>query len=265
LQGTIVNPPKGGEYDLDDGVYLQDLDAEDISKWPPTKTVHKWVLDAVRGHADDEQDKETCVRVIYKADYHIDFPIYSYLGNDCYLAKKEAGWELNDSARLNDWIRDAIQKHGNQYLAIIRYFKAWKDEQNKKSKICNGLYLTILSEEVFVGGQRNDMSFAKTVAAMKNRIDENDDVKNPVDDSESLTKRLTSAQRKSFKDALAQLNEAADKALAESSKKCSCETWKDELGEHFPSCEKCCESSEDEDKLVTSAPALVKNDKKSAC
>lgn len=76
---TTVNPIDG-EYDLDDGVYLQNLSHDDKSKWPTPAEVHQWVVDAVDGHTEQKPiDKTSCVRVIYAGQYHIDLPIYADL------------------------------------------------------------------------------------------------------------------------------------------------------------------------------------------
>ena len=70
MKTTIVQ--KDEDYDLDDGVYLNNLPAEK-DKWPKTEDVHKDILKAVDGHTDTPpEDKSACVRVQYKKDYHID-------------------------------------------------------------------------------------------------------------------------------------------------------------------------------------------------
>ena len=61
--GTTVNP-LDGEFDIDDGVYLQHLDKNDDSEWPTPETVHSWLVKATDGHTKEKPiDKRTCVRV----------------------------------------------------------------------------------------------------------------------------------------------------------------------------------------------------------
>lgn len=61
--GTIVNP-LDGEYDIDDGVYLQNLDKENKDSWPTPETVHSWIYKAVEGHTkEDPIDKRIKERV----------------------------------------------------------------------------------------------------------------------------------------------------------------------------------------------------------
>ena len=67
---TTVNP-LDGEFDLDDGVYLQHLDEYDQSGWPTPETVHGWIVDATNGYTKEKPiDKRTCVRVRYAGQYH---------------------------------------------------------------------------------------------------------------------------------------------------------------------------------------------------
>ena len=47
--GTTVIP-LDGEFDIDDGVYLQHLDESDNSNWPVPDTVHQWIVKATGGH-----------------------------------------------------------------------------------------------------------------------------------------------------------------------------------------------------------------------
>ena len=103
---TVANP-LDGEYDIDDGVYLQNLDVNK-EKWPPTSTVHDWVFKAVKGHTDkDPVDKRTCVRVIYSGKYHVDLPIYGENKGLYYLAEKgENGWNESNPRALTAMVQE---------------------------------------------------------------------------------------------------------------------------------------------------------------
>lgn len=68
---TIINLSSNQEYDLDDGVYLNKV-YSDRSPY----TVHSWICQAIDGHTRKVVDKDTCVRVVYANQYHIDYPIY---------------------------------------------------------------------------------------------------------------------------------------------------------------------------------------------
>ena len=75
MMHTII-APADEDYDVDDGVYF--LVDEEPSQ--TISTLHRWVCEAVEDHTDQEPiDKDTCVRVLFKAGYHVDLPIYYLL------------------------------------------------------------------------------------------------------------------------------------------------------------------------------------------
>ena len=83
---TTINPIGDKEYDVDDGVYIQGYSDKDMSEWPSTTTVHTWVKDAVQGYTSTNPiDKNTCVRVVFADNYHVDLPIYISKNEDIYL------------------------------------------------------------------------------------------------------------------------------------------------------------------------------------
>lgn len=87
---TAIMPKEEEDFDLDNGVYLQGY-ATDQTNWPAPRSVHDDILSAVKGHTKDISDKDTCIRVNYQDNYHIDLPIYIMgkddTGNDvAYLA-----------------------------------------------------------------------------------------------------------------------------------------------------------------------------------
>jgi hypothetical protein len=86
-------------------------------------------------------------------------------------------------------------------------------------------------------------------------------VYNPVDLKEDLASHLTESQKETFKDLLSKLLVSAGKALKEDSKKKASETWQKEFGDRFPIGE---DPEKKKDFLITSGPALLKNDARSA-
>ena len=107
MMRTVVNP-LDGEYDIDDGVYLQHL-GEDKSRWPSPSEAHKWIYEAVDGHTNEKPfEKPTCIRVIYVSNYHVDLPIYSSYKGDYYLADKNSGWRISDPKSITDWFVENV-------------------------------------------------------------------------------------------------------------------------------------------------------------
>jgi hypothetical protein len=232
--GTIINPVDG-EYDIDDGVYLQNLE-QDKSKWPEAETVHQWVLDAVDDHTKNKPiDKRTCIRVIYAGEYHIDLPIYCMHEGKPYLAEKsDMGWHISDPRKITSWFKNELINNGEQLKRIICFFKAWADSKPKSPSLPSGLVLTILATEGFQGDIHEDVSYAKTIASVLDRLNISTVIRNPNDASEDLSERLSKAEMDNFKVRLAALVKNAEEAIKEQDKEKACKIWIREFGERFP-------------------------------
>ncbi|RZB33296.1 MAG: hypothetical protein SRB2_04064 [Desulfobacteraceae bacterium Eth-SRB2] len=202
--GTIVNP-LNGEFDIDDGIYLQHLDTGDKSNWPTPETVHRWLVQATDGHTGQKPiDKRTCVRVRYAGQYHVDLPAYGELNGDYLLAEKgEKGWHRSDPLALTNWFNDSVKVHGEQLRRIVRYLKVWADFQSsRRGKMSNGLILTIMAANHFYATTRDDICFANILRAIADEVSVVFCVYNPVDAAEELTSRLTDQQKIYFKRSL---------------------------------------------------------------
>ena len=142
---TLVNPPSGGDYDLDDGVYLHGYEKMKMEDWPSPATVHSWVRDAVKDRTkSDPIDKDTCIRVSYSAGYHIDLPVYIIKDDTAYLAHKSKGWVESDPKAFRSWFIDKVTSdtYGEQLRSVVTYLKAWKDYRGISFK---GIEITILT------------------------------------------------------------------------------------------------------------------------
>ena len=258
---TIINPIDG-EFDIDDGICLKNIEKEKL-KWPSTQTVHDWILKAVEGHTDTKpKDKRTCVRVIYAGQYHVDLPIYGKYINETYLAEKgELSWHKSDPTAFLNWFEEIISIKGEHLRKIIIYIKAWADFHSRSVSLPSSFILTILAIEGYEKSNRDDVSFAGTLRNIYDRIQNDINIINPVDNSENLTKRLSDAQIDNFKDKLLTLMNNASIALKEESKIKACKIWRKEFGDRFPNCDLI---KEIEKPLQTSRPALLKDDHKSA-
>lgn len=258
---TIVNP-LDGEYDIDDGIYLQNIDSDDKDNWPKPETVHDWIVKAVQGHTEEDPiDKRACVRVVYSGNYHVDLPIYGVYQDETYLAEKgEKGWHLSDPKALIDWFTEQTKVNGELIKKTVKYLKAWSDNKAKQKgiKLPNGLILTVLVVEGFEDMEEDDVTFGRTIRNISNKINDSFIVYNPIDKEEILSERLTDTQKEDFKLLISELLDSADKALGETSKKKACKIWREEFGDRFPNCD------DIEDKLFTSSPALLRDDSRSA-
>jgi len=259
---TIVNPING-EYDIDDGVYLQNLDKTNKKNWPSPETAHQWVFDAVDGHTDQKPiDKRTCVRVIYKGKYHVDLPIYAELnGNKFHAEKGPKGWNPSDPQKVTKWFQNVIKQHGDQLRRMVRYFKAWGDYNSKDGKLPSGFIFTVLVVENLAITERDDVCFGKLIKALHARMLSIPYVYNPVDPSEDLYQQYNDKEKRRFIDLLRRVQVAASNALTAESKKDACKNWYKEFGDRWANCD----ALDEEDKpRYTKGPAILKDDARSA-
>ncbi len=268
--GTLVNPLEGCDYDIDDGVYLQHL-GNDPTKWPTAVTVHKWIVAATTGYTDEApQDRNRCVRVVYKGDppYHVDLPCYVMSMYDVPLifdkSREKAAtppvspYESDPSA-MTEWFAERVDE-GGQLRRIVRYLKAWKDYQRDRGAgVAKGLALTILAAEIFVTDARDDVAFTKTVGAAYTRLSANLIIRKPVTPFEDLVSSWTQKQRENFLERLVQLRDRGNDALAEEDRETAAKIWQKVLGNRFPDVEPMKEKA-----LQTSAPAILGSDGRSA-
>ena len=258
---TTVNP-LNGEYDVDDGVYLNNIETE---KWPTPAAVHKWIYDAVDGHTNENPvDKRTCVRVKYANNYHVDLPIYGTSEDLPYLAEKfDSGWHISDPCKLKDWFIDQVQTQGEQLRYIVRYIKAWADFDSQSHGECSSsIILTVLATGCFYPYMnRDDASFARTLNNIRDSVCTLFRVKNPIDESEIISDRLTNAQKDLFKNRINAAVSGASKALQTNSNKEGCKEWRILLGNRFPNCDLIEENTV---ALKTIAPAILHDDARSA-
>lgn len=256
LRTTVRPVEEDGEYDIDDGVYLQNLDVNP-TKWPAEATVHGWIVDAVAEHTDTPPiDKSTCVRVVYKTDkYHIDLPIYGLSGSTCYLFDK-SGRRPSDPRAFTDWFLEQVDAKGEQLRQVTKYLKAWSDKREKYGKMPCGFVLSCIVPSVFAPSDRDDVALGQTARGMADLLASKSRLANPKDNTEDLrVGREDQFDRLLL--ASGELAKVASDALHESSKKKACRMWRKELGDRFPSCETV---EEEDDVKVTSKPAGLARD-----
>ncbi|MBC2714088.1 MAG: hypothetical protein HF978_02155 [Desulfobacteraceae bacterium] len=250
---TTTNPIDG-EFDIDDGVYLQHLDTDDESKWPTPATVHRWLVNATEGHTDEKPiDKQTCVRIKYAGKYHVDLPAYGIINDNCKLAiKGDKGWTVSDPKSITDWFIGKVKINGEQLRRIVRNLKAWADFQSgRRGKMPSGLILTVLASEHFISDDRDDICFSKTINAISNEVKTIFCVYNPKDANEELTERLTDAQKKRFQEAISDLASVSSDAINHENDHEASKLWRKQFGDRFPKVEQ--EQSEEESRANVAA------------
>lgn len=231
---TSVNP-LDGEYDIDDGVYLQNL-PEKKEDWPTAETVHDWIVKAVEGHTNEATiDKAKCVCVQYRGQHHVDLPIYCMHENIPYLAiKGDRQWTISDPKKLAEWFIKLVKDKGEQLRRLVRYIKGWRDFNNGPSELPSGLILTVLFGNHFQGNARDDVAFHETVKIVYYSLGTTFVVPNPVDLSENLAKNVTDSQYKNFKTKLKSLLDDGQKAIESKEVSRASRLWNGQFGDRFP-------------------------------
>jgi len=240
---TLLSPVASGiEYDIDDGIYLDLTDyGDDI---PSPSTIHSWIIEAVKDHTSTPPvDKDPCVRVIYKDDYHIDLPSYKTDGDwyGKYELAKKSGWVPASAKDVSEWFNIKAEDKP-QIRRIVKYAKAWGDfrrYKNNQTFVPSGLTLMVLFAEEYVQYDRDDISFAETARAVNIRLKDSKVIEKPIKgtpESEDLgsSKYISDAQWEKFYDELSNLVSTCDEALDEESQEEAAKIWRKLFGERFP-------------------------------
>lgn len=268
MMNTTVTPIDG-EYDIDDGIYLEHLTDVDEEDWPKAATVHGWVVDAVTGHTDTPPvDKNTCVRVIYKAEYHVDIPIYVKKKDEHpKLAHKSKGWIDSDPKELTKWFNDEVTAKGDQLKRVVRYLKAWKDFKESETKLPSGMHLTILAANYFVSDHPDDDDAALTATAKAIHVglSESFSLTRPVFPSEELLEDWSETRRNNFLTKLENIVKKGGEALEEQDKVKASKKWIRLFGDRFPEYTPPEENETEKNSVFrSSAPAVLGNHGRSA-
>ncbi|WP_257009797.1 cyclic GMP-AMP synthase DncV-like nucleotidyltransferase [Evansella halocellulosilytica] len=265
MMNTTIKPIEG-EYDIDDGVYLIHLAGKNEGEWPLASTVHNWIVNAVEDHTSTPPiNKNTCVRIVYKDDYHIDFPIY-VKGDDAEhpkLAHKTNGWIDSDPKALTNWFHSEVTEKGSQLKRMVRYFKAWKDNKKGDNKFPSGMVFTILAANYFVEGyvDDDDSAFIALAKEIYDALSDSFSLKRPVFPDEELLDDWSETAKNNFLSKLSTLITNGQKALEKEEISDSVDIWRKVFGERFP--EYTPPETENRvnkgDALQTSSPAILGN------
>ena len=231
MMNTIICPIDG-EFDVDDGIYFK-VKVEPLQS---INTFHDWICEAIDEHTKQEPiDKQTCVRLVYARQYHLDLPIYYIIeGQTPYLAHKGKGWIKSDPREFIKWFNSKADEEG-QLKRIVRYLKAWSDY--KKGDLPSGLIFSILAANNIVFDERDDLAFYKTLVAIKNQLELSFTCYRPtIPAYENLLEGYSKTKKDYFLGQLGSFIKSAEKALSdELSKQDACKAWQSHFGkDRFP-------------------------------
>jgi hypothetical protein len=253
---TIITP-KDGDYDIDDGIYIQSDTEPDES----ITTLHRWIVEAAENHTNQSPvDKNPCVRVRFADGHHVDLVLYHFAESAEHpqLAHKRDGWIVSDPREFMDWFNSKCDEAG-QLKRVVRYLKAWADDL--RGDMPSGLILTILATNNIEFSERDDLAFFETMKNIQGSLNNSFECYRPTTPREDLLSEYSETRKDYFLERLDSFVRSGRQALEEPNQKDACPKWKRHFGDRFP-----CEMAEDEldDAKFFESPAFIRSDARSA-
>ncbi|MBC1237170.1 CBASS cGAMP synthase [Nostoc sp. 2RC] len=231
MMNTIIEP-LDGEFDIDDGIYFK------VKTKPlqAVSTFHQWISEAINAHTKQNPiDKQTCVRLVYARQYHLDLPIYYIIeGQTPYLAHKGKGWIKSDPREFIKWFNQKADNDG-QLKRIVRYLKAWSDY--RKGELPSGLIFSILAANNIIFDERDDVALYKTLLNIKSNLEWSFVCYRPTTPAnENLLEDYSKTNKNYFLRQLGSFIQSAEKALDDKTNQAdACKAWQNHFGkDRFP-------------------------------
>ena len=174
------------DYDIDVGVVFNNSKIRNMT----SKDIKDMVYRAIQ---DDRFQKapevlKNCVRVYYSEGHHVDMAIYRKKDDKQELASSD--WEESNPEEIVEWFDNAVinkspdDSNGRQLRRIVRFLKFWSISR-KTWDMPSGLILTILAVECYAPIKaRDDQAFYDTLKKIKNRLQYNKSILNPLNSKE---------------------------------------------------------------------------------
>ena len=148
------------------------------------------------------------------------------------LAHREKDWMTSDPRPVKEWFLGEVEARGEQFRRVVRYLKAFRDW-----RWCNGgpssILLMAAAAPLFEKrDRRDDLALLDVVAALPARL--RGGVKNPVEESESLTERLGEAGVKEAAMAFENFEKVLRGAIHADNPSQACTWMRQEFGSRFP-------------------------------
>jgi len=245
--GTQIRPVKGGEFDIDLGIYLEWPGAAETGPFAPAQVKSLIQASLIRYAAEagddvlgvDDPPKERCARIRFSESFHIDVPGYHLERPQDHrdLATETHGWEESDPKALFLWFRDQFaEEDSNQIRRLIRYFKAWA--LLNLGEPPSSILLTVLIAEEYrelsaASCETDDLAIQHLAHGISERFACDTAVLNPVNQDENLN-RLSEEHCQSFIQGLHDLAAIADAALAANSESGAAVEWSRAFQHFFP-------------------------------
>ena len=211
---TMVQDPDN-DYDIDDGVYFR---KEDLVGERGAEMTSLQARQMVRDAVDDGKFKQppevrsNCVRVLYKAGYHVDLPVYrrvvtsAIFGDEVhYELAASSGWKRSDARDVSVWYEDerANSADGQQLRRINRELKKYaRSRRSWCAGVLSGFGISVLVAERFRHHDREDCALYDTMVAIRDRLDYDLQVAHPVTPGDYITSGADDTRARCFRDKL---------------------------------------------------------------
>jgi len=154
-------------------------------------TLQKYIRDALAKVSNSTlpKHKDKCIRLYYRAGYHLDVTVYvqTSFNEPIRLATKN-GWLDSNPSGFKKWVEERGGKQTAQLKRLIRYTKAWADQQGKNMP--KGVALTTLTAHGFVSHSRDDLSLLYTLRNVYDNLEEDFYCKMPVVPFDNLLEKM---------------------------------------------------------------------------
>lgn len=235
---TVINPIEPDEYDVDDGIYLQNLN-EEMTDWNSPEEVHEWIYKAVENHTTQKpKNKRTCIRVFYKKDgkneYHVDLPIYGIYDEKMYLAcigGDSSEWKESDPKALTDWFRDKIKNNSEQLRTTVKLIKAWRDYQKIDFP---SIAITVLVGEHYSADENIENALKQTLENIITELENNKKVDRPIFPNDDLLSELSETEIDTVIEKFVDFKNLVENAISLTDKDTSIKKLKKCFGDRFP-------------------------------
>ena len=216
---TMTQHPEN-DYDIDDGVYFEKSNLVGPRGGEMSALEARWM---VRDAVDDDsfskppEVRNNCVRIYYKAGYHVDMPVYrrmvtkNFLGQDViHHELASADWVRSDARDVTEWFekennaQSPDETNGGQLRRIVRQIKMFaRSRDSWRGQILSGFGITKLVTECFrKNASREDLALYDTMNAIRYRLYGSLVVDHPVTPNATITRLVEDPKSRFLRDKL---------------------------------------------------------------
>ncbi len=232
---TVIEPIKGGEYDLDmAAVCFEDNLSGDVA----LDDLERRLAD--NGNYKDRIERRTpCVRLHYSEDkvgkFHVDVVPLRRLPGAAELEapRRSSPWKPTAPLEYTQWCRE----QGDQFARTVKILKRWRDEQQAVHDAIKSIVLQVLISGVMPEEDDDATRITATLRllhAQLNPLSAPPDVRNPVLPFENLSASWSIQQFLDFVSELSYAVEQLNAIGATDEVAEAADLWRELLGSDFP-------------------------------